>query len=80
MAGAQRGLLRTIAGTGVRVRLTARLVPAPLILGPGWLFPWLPAGPVSGSGGLGGGVVDVADERLGVGGERLGAAGGAAED
>src|SRR5262249_43781825 len=40
-----------------------------------------PAGPASGGGGLGGGVVvDSADERLGYGLERLGAAGCAAED
>src|SRR5262249_36008791 len=40
-----------------------------------------PAGPASGSGRLGGGVVvDSADECLGCGGDRLGAAGGAAED
>jgi hypothetical protein len=39
------GLLRTKAGTGVWVRLTARLLPAPLTSGPGWLCPWLPGGP-----------------------------------
>ena len=40
LAGAQRGACCVLAaGTGVWVRLTARLLPAPLTLGPGWLCP-----------------------------------------
>src|SRR3989440_8634757 len=53
----------------------------PLPSGPAGSARGYPAGPASGSGRRGGGVVvDGADERLGCGLERLGAAGGAAED
>jgi hypothetical protein len=61
--------------------LTARLLPAPFPSGPAGSARSYPAGPASGSGRLGGGVVvDGADERLDGGVERLDAAGGAAED
>src|SRR5689334_8508380 len=60
---------------------TARLLPAPAPSGSAGSARSCPAGPASGSGRLGGGVVvDGADERLDWGGERLGAAGGAAKE
>jgi hypothetical protein len=76
-----------LLGAAERAEVQVRLGPAPPALsttagqhGRDGEFPD-PAGLGSGSGRLGGGVVvDGADERLGGGGERLDAAGGAAED
>lgn len=45
LAGAQRGAVAYQPSEPGWVRLTARLLPAPLTLGPGWLCPWLPGEP-----------------------------------
>src|SRR5438046_10370096 len=66
-------------GSGNRLRLAG----PEAAWGSGWCHagPGYLPGPASASGGRGGGVVaDGADERFGGGGERCGAAGGAAQD